>query len=111
MIISFATDQLRADSISFKRLVQKYGAEKGKRIRQRLDELDSAQNFADFCALPATHWRLVNAKDGLVAVDTVPPAYMLFKMDSRQPSPFDDGQFNWQQVTSLEIINLNAAHD
>jgi len=101
MIVFFNTEQQRIDCASLERLVQIFGEKKARRIKQRLDELDAAQNLVHFKALPATNCRSIDSQNGLVAVTTIPPACILLQAIN------ESGASSWHQVTTVKILKLN----
>lgn len=101
MIVFFNTEQQCTACASIERLVQQFGEKKARRIKQRLDELDAAQNLFHLKTLPAINCRSIDSQNGLVAVTTIPPACILIKAIN------DSGASNWHQVTTVKILALN----
>lgn len=105
MLILFADEQIRGQAISLKLMMQKYGDRKAKRMRQRLDELDAANNLEDVRTLPALRCQQVNNQPTFITICTIRPAGMLFKVEDL--TCFDGNALNWRSVTTLKIISLD----
>lgn len=105
MLIFFANQQTHVEAISLKLLTQKYGDKKARRMRQRLDELDAANNLDDLRTLPALHCQQVNDHPALLTICTVRPAGLLFEVEDL--TCFDGKLLNWRKVTAIKIISLD----
>ncbi|MGB7723123.1 MAG: hypothetical protein WBL65_24710, partial [Bryobacteraceae bacterium] len=69
MKIGFSSEKLKKICNRHDLLVRKHGAERAKRIRQRLDDLDAAASLEDFCFLPGRCHELTGDLDGLLSLD------------------------------------------
>src|ERR1051326_7854436 len=84
-----------------KLLVRKYGPERAKRIRQRLDDLDAATTLEDFRFLPGRCHEHSGDLDGLLSLDLDGP-YRIYFRPAHDPLPSKpDGGLDWSKVTDV----------
>jgi proteic killer suppression protein len=110
MEILFATGE-EADWNDSKRLIRKYGPQRAKLIRRRLDDLKAAPTLQVMRGLPGRcHELSGNYKDHL-SVDLDGPYRLIFK-PAHDPLPRKaDGGLDWQQVTAIVILRVDNTHE
>ena len=111
MDISFGTNRLRDDCNDQRRLNRRYGAEMAKVISRRLDDLRAARVLEDMRNLPGRCHELLADRAGQFSLDLRGPYRLLF-VPAHDPVPrLPVGGINWAQVTAVEIIGVEDAHD
>lgn len=92
------------------KLNQTYGADRGKAIRKRLDDLDAAVNLDDMRSLPGRCEELSGDRAGQLSVRLTGNWRLIFK-PSNEPKPTkEDGGLDWPHVTAVEIIDVVDYH-
>lgn len=111
MDISFTNKKLASLCNSESRLRGKYGPRMGKRIQQRLRELDAAVTLEVMRTLPQArcHELTANLK-GLLAVDLVHPDRLAFKPDHDPFPTRPEGGLDWEKVTKVVIVGIGDYH-
>ena len=112
MIVSFKTAGLRALCNSDKLLRREFGESGRKKIRQRLDEFDAAENLAVIGRLPGPHCEQLKAsRAGELSVRAHDGKRIIFR-SINEPIPLKpDGGLNWIAVTAILIISIEDYHD
>lgn len=83
-----------------------------KKIRQRLDEFDAAENLAVIGLLPGPHCEeLKGNRAGELSVRAHDGMRIIFR-PMHSPLPLKaDGGLDWSAVTLLQIISIEDYHD
>ncbi len=110
MIITFADRNLRKYANNNKLAIKKMGAKRAKLYQKRLDDIATAESFADFEFLPGRFHQLTgNLKDKWVC-DLDHPYRLIFE-PAEVPIPKDeDGKQILIEIKSLEIIEITDYH-
>lgn len=84
---------------------------RAKRIRQRLQEFEAAENLEVIRSLPAANCHeLIGQNAGYLAVD-VSANYRLIFQPANDPPPLkDDGGLDWSAVTEILILDIIDYH-
>ena len=107
MDICFANEEVRELALSFVTLVKRYGKQKGKKIRQRLDEIHAAANLDDLYSLLDKKCRCHPENHDILQVQTVPNSYILItQANTNLRTNFTDTE--WSQVEAVSIITLDG---
>lgn len=82
-----------------------------RKIKQRLSELESADNLSVMKTLPAARCHeLKGNRKGQLAVDIIKNYRIVFK-PAYNPLPLkDDGSLDWIQVSKIEILKIEDYH-
>lgn len=112
MQLSFKNAGLRVLCTSEKLLRKRYGEEGRKKIRQRLDEFDAAENLAVIGRLPGPRCEeLKGNRAGDLSVRAHDAMRIIFR-PTRSPIPLKpDGGLDWSAVTALYILSIEDYHD
>ena len=112
MFLSFKNEALRELCNSDKLLRRQFGEKGMKKIRQRLDELDAAENLAVIGQLPGPHCEeLKGNRAGQLSVRAHDGMRIIFR-PSHSPAPLKpDGGLDWAAVTALHILSIEDYHD
>jgi hypothetical protein len=113
MKLLFATEAFRNECNSQDRLVRRYGVQRARLIRQRLDELFNAEVLEDIRSLPhvGIHARKVGAEGAdALAVEVGPSHWLAFRPE---PSVAGRDSFpgNWKKVDCILILGLVRADE
>ncbi len=83
-----------------------------KKIRQRLDEFDAADNLAVIATLPGPHCEeLKGNRAGELSVRAHDGMRIVFR-PTHVPLPLKpDGGLDWVAVTAIEILSIEDYHD
>lgn len=108
MDVIFSTEKLRKLCNSNKELQRKYGAQKAKKIQQRLNELRAVETLADLSHIPPPRCHeLRGNREGQFAVDTTHPFRMIFE-PAHHPVPLlPDGGIDKLRVTTIRILEVD----
>lgn len=92
-------------------LVKKYGLDKARRIRRRLDDLDAVVVLADMRNLSGRCHELVGDRAGQLSLDLDHPYRLIFE-PANDPIPKKlDGGIDWTQITAVRIIGVDNTHE
>jgi proteic killer suppression protein len=111
MKIGFSAEKLKKICNRHDLLVRRYGAERAKRIRRRLDDLDAAAILEDFHFLPGRCHELTGDLEGLLSLD-LDGSYRLYFRPAQDPPPTKpDGGLDWSRVTEVVIEKVYDPHE
>jgi plasmid maintenance system killer protein len=101
----------------FKRLtnpvetVKAYGLPAAKRIRQRLQEFEAAENLEVIRSLPAANCHELSGQNaGSLAVDVSANYRLIFAPAENPPPEKEDGGLDWSAVTDIVIFDIIDYH-
>ncbi len=111
MEIEFKTAKLAKVCNKESLLVRQFGAERAKRIRQRLEDLAAAPALMEFRRLPGRCHELRGDLEGVLSLDLDGPYRLLFR-PAHDPLPRrPDGGLDWSLVTRVEIAEVKDTHE
>ena len=111
MDISFSNERLAKICSSQKAVVKKYGPDVAQRLRQRLDDLQSAANLLEMRSLPGRCHELKGDRAGQLAMD-LPGGYRLVFSPDHDPVPHkQDGGLDWGNVIAISVLAVEDYHD
>lgn len=111
MIILFREKSFAKECNEFRLLVKKRGKPQAKKIRQRLDEIDAAENIDDLGKVHPRLHELSNNLDGTLSLDLVGQWRLLFVPADNPPALKLDGGIDWKNVHTIEIIGIRDTHE
>jgi proteic killer suppression protein len=109
--IIFRTTRLQKACTSDKVMQKRWGAERARRIRQRLGELRAADTLAILgqTGIGRCH-ELSGNHQGRLSVDLDGPYRLLFE-PANEPVPLrEDGGLDWTSVTAVLIVGVEDTH-
>lgn len=111
MVIYFHTTKLQKTCSEERLAVTKYGPARARKLMQRLQELEAAENLADIARVPPPRCHeLAGDHAGQLSVDLQHPYRLLF-IPANDPVPHrEDGGLDWNKVTEVEIIGIVDTH-
>jgi proteic killer suppression protein len=108
--LSFKTADLRDLCNDAEPLRKQFGEKGRKKIRQRLDDFDAAENLAVIGRLPSARCEeLKGNRAGTFSV-RVDDGYRIVFLPDHHPVPRDGG-VNWSAVTAIRIESIEDYHD
>lgn len=111
MELSFSSKKLAKLLNSQKDTLRAYGADNGKRILMRLQQLASATNLAEFAKLPQTRVHELKAdRDEQISVDVRHPYRLLLLPDHEETPRKDDGGLDWSRINKVIVIEIADTH-
>ncbi len=111
MQIFFRSKKLQKTCSSAKEVLKAFGAVRGKKLQQRLLELQAADHLGQISRLPpARCHEMTGNRQGQLSVDLDHP-YRLFFIPADDPDPRKpDGGLDWDAVTAIEIVDIADPH-
>lgn len=110
MDIVFESSQFEEECNNQRLLVRKHGADRAKRIQQRLNRLLYANVLEDMRNVPGRCHELLHDRAGQLALDLDHPYRLIFE-PANEPIPTkSDGGLDWSQVTAVRIIGVEDYH-
>ena len=110
MNIYFRTKKLQKIATNHKQAQKDLGLEMALKLHQRLNELSVADNLSQISKLKPTRCHELKGRDkGVFAVDLKQPFRLLFIVASENHFT-DDGQYDLQKITEIEIIEIRDYH-
>jgi plasmid maintenance system killer protein len=111
MEIEYATTKLGKELTDPQSMVKRYGADRAKRLNQRLEELHAVSTLAELRHFPqAKCHELTGDRKGLLALDISKNWRLLFKPTHVPPPLKPDGGLDWSQVTKVCIEAIEDYH-
>ncbi|MBI9060263.1 MAG: type II toxin-antitoxin system RelE/ParE family toxin [Labilibaculum sp.] len=110
MIITFTNKKLKKYANNHKLAIQKLGAKRAEIFQKRLDDLATAESFADLEFLPGRYHQLKENRKDQWSCDLDHP-YRLIFIPSENPIPKNDsGVQILIEIKSAEIIEIEDTH-
>jgi plasmid maintenance system killer protein len=111
MEILFRTKKLEKECNSQKLLMQRYGSQRARVIRLRLDDLRAAPTLETVRYLPqARCHELKGNLAGQLSVDLDHPYRLLFRPANDPVPRKPDGGLDWGRITIIEILGVEDTH-
>jgi proteic killer suppression protein len=107
--VTFADRKIRK-AVKNDQLIQVFGSKRGKKLKERLDDLFVAETLEDLKHLPGRYHELVGNKKGLWACDLDQPYRLIFKPHEAPIPTNEDGQYIWSEIKGVEIVEINDYH-
>jgi proteic killer suppression protein len=109
--ISFKTKKLQRICSQEKEMLKHLGANRSKKLKQRLMELFAADTLADISYLPPPLCHELTGKEaGQFSVDLDHPYRLLFIPAENHVPEREDGGIDREQVSAIEIIEIKDTH-
>lgn len=110
MDIIFKTKRLEKIINDDRKRQKEYGKKRSDKLRQRLNELTSADTLEDVRYLPGHYHELVANRKGQWGCDLDQP-YRLIFTPQEMPIPTDnDGKYIWLEITGIEVVEIDNYH-
>ncbi|MDF5726924.1 MAG: killer suppression protein [Rhizonema sp. PD38] len=94
------------------RLLEKtHGADRAKRIRRRLDDLEDANVLEDMRNLPGRCHELLHDRAGQISLDLDHPYRFIFEPADEPIATKPYGGIDWNKVTAVRILGVEDTHE
>ncbi len=110
MIITFKNNSLEELANDDKKLLKKFGTIKARKITRRLNDLRFANTLEDIRNLPGNYHELKGNRKGQWACELDQPYRMVFAPHESPIPDNQDGQYIWQEIKGVEIIEITNYH-
>lgn len=88
-------------------MVRALGRQRAKRLRQRLDDLDSVERFGDVRRLPGRLHELTADLKGKFSMDLDGPYRLILEPVFSEE---DDDDPDWAEATTVRVVGIEDTH-
>lgn len=111
MELSFRNSKLAKVLNSERELVRNYGADNGRRIALRLQNIRDAANLEELSKVPQTRVHPLTAdRNEQISVDAKHPYRLILVCNHEEPPRKPDGGLNWARITKVQLIEITDTH-
>ncbi|MBG1271164.1 killer suppression protein [Nostoc sp. WHI] len=110
MDIIFNSNKFEEECNNQRLLQKRYGLDRAKRLRRRLDDLRAANVLEDMRNLPGRCHELLYDRVGQLSLDLDHPYRLIFEPTEPVPTK-PDGGLDWTKVTAVRIIGVEDTHE
>ena len=110
MELLFGSARFEKQCNSDRELVRKFGHERAKVLRRRLDQLRAAENLDAMRSLSGRCHELTGDRAGILSIDLDGPYRLLFEPAENPPPTKADGGLDWRRVTAVRILGVEDTH-
>ena len=111
MEASFANRRLAKICNSEQALLRKFGADNGRRIARRLQNIADATNLDELACLPQTRvHELVGDRDEQISVDVKHPYRLILESAHGETPRKPDGGLDWSRITKVNVVAIVDTH-
>jgi plasmid maintenance system killer protein len=107
--VLFDDDDLAKTFGNARELRKKHGAERAKKIEQRMEDLEAAEALAAMRFLPGRCHELHGDRAGQLSLDLDHPYRLLFR-PAGNPTPGPGGGLDWSAVREVVVIGVVDTH-
>lgn len=107
MVILFENKKIRNIANSISLLVENYGREKARKIRQRLDEIHAASNLHDLHKLLNTKCYCDKKNQEIIKIQTVNNSHLITAIFQNNLAR----NYRWEDVTIVSVISLDGGEN
>jgi len=109
--VSFTNKKLAKLLNSEKEIVKANGADNGRRIARRLQNIVDASNLAELAKIPQTRvHQLTGDRNEQISVDVKHPYRLLLICGDEEPPRKSDGGLDWNKITKVIVIGIEDTH-
>lgn len=110
MDIIFNSSKFEQECNNQRLLQKRYGIDRAKRLRRRLDDLRAAEVLEDMRKVPGRCHELLHDRIGQLSLDLDHPYRLIFEPTEPVPRK-PDGGLDWTKVTAVRIIGVEDTHE
>lgn len=111
MEVSFVSQQMARTCASLAHMQRKWGAERAKKVKLRLDQMRAAASLAELMALPqARCHQLVANRDEQFSLDLDGPYRLIVQVDHEPVPRRPDGGIDLNRVERLLVLEITDPH-
>lgn len=108
MQITYANKAIQRLCLEEKHQLKQLGAKRAKRLKARLSELRNVKNVSELQY--GNPHALTEDRAGQYSVDLDGPMRLLFEPTDQPPPTLPAGGIDWQQVTSVRLLEIEDTH-
>jgi plasmid maintenance system killer protein len=108
VIILFKTKKLKKSCSDDAKALKEFGKSRARKIRQRLDDLDAADNLQEMTLLPGRFHALKGNRAGQLSLDLDGPYRLIF--EAIHPDGKSESAAEWVDVTAVRILSIEDTH-
>jgi proteic killer suppression protein len=110
MKITFKSKKLQQSLIEDKMLIKTYG-ERAKKIKQRINQLEDADNLAVIAELPVLRLHSYQGnREGEWSIDIYKNWRIIFEIADTPIPTLEDGGVNIKEVVIIKIVSIEDPH-
>lgn len=111
MELSFKNRKLAKVLNSERELVRTYGADNGRRIGLRLQNIRDAASIEELSKLPQTRvHELIGDRNEQISVDAKHPYRLILVCDHEETPRKPDRGLDWARITKVQLIEITDTH-
>lgn len=111
MELSFKNSKLAKVLNSERELARTYGADNGRRIGLRLQNIRDAASVEELSKLPQTRvHELIGDRNEQISVDAKHPYRLILVCDHEETPRKPDGGLDWARITKVQLIEITDPH-
>jgi len=111
LVITFQDKDFEDECNSDKLLRRRQGTIRAKKIRQRLNDLEAADNLEVMRLLPGRCHELTENRHGQLSLDLDHPWRLIFVPADEPPALKADGGMDWIRIAIIKIIGIEDTHE
>jgi plasmid maintenance system killer protein len=105
--LSFKTSKLAKVLNSEQELIRNYGADNGRRIGLRLQNIRDAATLEELSRIPQTRvHQLIGNRNEQISVDAKHPYRLILISDHDEAPRKPDGGLDWAHITKVQLIEI-----
>ncbi len=109
--ISFSSARLRRDCASDHERRRRFGAERARKLKLRLDQMEAAASIAELMKLPGARCHQLSAnRDEQFSVDLDGPYRLIFEVDVEPVPRRCHGRINLELVDAVIVTDVIDPH-
>ena len=111
MELSFRNSKLAKVLNSERELIKNYGADNGRRIGLRLQNIRDAATLAELSKVPQTRVHELKAdRNEQISVDAKHPYRLILVCSHEEVPRKPDGGLDWARITKVQLIEIVDTH-
>jgi proteic killer suppression protein len=111
MRVSFTSGRLAKDCSSDSQRQRRFGTERARKIKLRLDQMQAAASIAELMSLPGARCHQLKAdRDEQFSVDLDGPYRLIFEVDMNVVPRRQDGGVDLDAVDAVVVIEIKDTH-
>lgn len=111
MDISFSSSKREKQFNSAKELNKVHGQQRAKAIMKRMGQLAAADNLEQLRNAPGRCHLLTGNLSQTFSLDLDGPYRLLFESTEDPPPQLEDDTIDWNQITSVRILEVRDTHE
>jgi proteic killer suppression protein len=110
MNLTFSEKTLKKVVNNDRDLFRKFGPQRGKLIKQRLDAMAAAENLEELRHVPGNFHELTETRKGQWACSLDQPYRLIFEPHEDPIPTDDDGKYIWLEIKGVDVTEIVNYH-